>query len=90
MADDEREEQEVGPATRMGAEQAAALDRVTDRVSPISKRVPPPPTINSDFYLQPYSELLLCPPLAQAEEREMKAADTSKVQAAMAALVEWQ
>lgn len=31
MADDEREEQEVGPKTRTGAEQAAALDRVTDR-----------------------------------------------------------
>lgn len=34
MADEEREEQEVGPKTREGAEQAAALDRVTDRVSP--------------------------------------------------------
>lgn len=33
MADDEREEQEVGPKTRVGAEQAAALDRVTDNVS---------------------------------------------------------
>ena len=33
MADDEREEQEVGPKTRVGAEQAAALDKVTDNVS---------------------------------------------------------
>jgi hypothetical protein len=31
MADEE--EQDVGPKTRTGAEQAAALDRVTDRVS---------------------------------------------------------
>ena len=30
MADEE--EQDVGPKTRTGAEQAAALDRVTDRV----------------------------------------------------------
>jgi len=33
MADEEREEQEVGLKTREGAEQAAALDSITDHVS---------------------------------------------------------
>lgn len=32
MADDEREEREVVPKTREAAQQAAALDRVTDQV----------------------------------------------------------
>ncbi|KAL4536537.1 hypothetical protein Ndes2437B_g05950 [Nannochloris sp. 'desiccata'] len=50
MADEE--EQDVGPKTRTGAEQAAALDRVTDR----------------------------------EDDKEMRAADTSKISQAMAAL----
>lgn len=39
MADDEREEQEVAPKTREGAEQAAALDRVTDNVGSVTSNI---------------------------------------------------
>jgi hypothetical protein len=89
MADgDEEAEQQQQQKTRTGAEQAAALDRVTDHV-----RMLPACLINnatsrapSPWPHSPPPPIAAPQPGVQVEERSLGEVDTSKVTLAMATL----